>query len=278
MKTTEAKPAYQNNPFFVATDGLGLLFRKARSVAIFLSVLSFIGLAAQIPQTASDVNPTTNASNHPDLDYYKAQYMDFKRTVNSLDSQEWIAIGIGVAIIILLVIMVGTVLTGINDYTAARLAKGKATTLGEALQAVFANFFGYLWLRILIGIKVFLWSLLLIIPGIIMSVRYSLSGQAFFDKKLGAQSATKYSADITKGAWLTTFASQSLFGMITLGIIQPLLQPATAAVLYGQLDDYKKKELEKPSAHVLSWLTLIIPIITAVLALLVLMIVAYAGK
>ena len=265
-KTTDPKPAYQNNPFFVATDGLDLLFKKALSVAILLIVVSLLSVFGQLPQTISDIQKTGDSSHRQELDYkYTAEYMDFKRTVTNLDSTEWIAIGGVIAVILLVIIVVSTMLSGITDYTAARLARGKTTTISEAFRAVFARFFSYLWLQILIGIKIFLWSLLLVVPGIIMAIRYSLSGPAFFDKGFGAQTATKHSAAITKGAWLTTFASHNLFGIITLGFIQPLLQPGTSAVLYGQLDSYKEKDLQKPSAHALSWLTLLIAIVLSIL-------------
>ena len=267
MKSTEKKPAYQNNPFFVATDGLELLFKKALTVAILLIVLSLIGVFGQIPQTISDIQTTSNPSHRQDVDAeYRKGFADIKQAVTSLDAREWVVIGAIVATLLLGLIVISTVLSGISDYTSARLAKGKTTTLSEALRAVLERFFSYLWLQILIGIKIFLWSLLLIIPGFIMAIRYSLSGPAFFDKKVGAQAATKYSATITKGAWLTTFASHSLFGIITFGMIQPLLQPGTSAVLYGQLDNYKRKELAKPPAHILSWLTLLIPLVLGILA------------
>lgn len=282
MKTTDKKPAYQNNPFFVATDGLELLFKKALSVAILLIVLSLFGVFGQLPQTISDIQRTGDPSQRQELDNkYTSEYADIERTVTNLDGGQWAVIGAVIAILLLGMIVIGTVLSGISDYTAARLARGKTTTLSEAFRAVFARFFSYLWLQILIGIKILLWSLLLIVPGIIMAVRYSLSGPAFFDKGLGAGTATKHSAAITKGAWLTTFASHSLFGIITLGVIQPLLQPGTSAVLYGQLDTYKKKELKKPSAHVLSWLTLLIPFVLVLLmlvGLVLLVALSYAGN
>ena len=279
METTDKKPAYQNNPFFVATDGLELLFKRALSVAILMIVLSLFGVFGQLPQTLSDLRMSGDASHRQEIDYkYTAQYMDIKRTVTNLDAGEWVTIGVVVTILLLIVIFIGTVLSGISDYTAARLARGKTTTLGEALRAVFARFFGYLWLQILIGIKVFLWTLLLVVPGIIMAIRYSLSGPAFFDKKLGAQTATKYSANITKGAWITIFASHTLFNIITLGLIQPLLQPGSSAVLYGQLDAYKEKDIEKPSAHALSWLTLLLPVVLGIFAFIGLALLIYTSN
>ena len=54
---------------------------------------------------------------------------------------------------------------------SARNAESGFGTLFDA----FGNFFRLLWLCILTGIFVFLWSLLLVVPGIIASYRYSMA-------------------------------------------------------------------------------------------------------
>jgi hypothetical protein len=120
--------------------------------------------------------------------------------------------------------------------------------------------------------------LLLIVPGIVMAVRYSLSGAVFFDKKLKGNAATKESARLTKGGWLTTFASQSLMNIITLGIIELLLVPGTNSVLYRQFRDYEVHGVAKPKAHILSWLTLLVPplLVLTFLLIIVAFIAAFA--
>ena len=66
---------------------------------------------------------------------------------------------------------------------------------------------------------------------------------------------------LTKGAWLTTFASQALLPMLTLGALQRLTTPGTTAILYRQ---YSASDGPKPPAHVVSWLTLVIPIVLVI--------------
>ena len=95
-----------------------------------------------------------------------------------------------------------------------------------------------------------------------MSYRYSLAGVVFFDKNTKGGAASTQSAALTKGAWLTTFASQNLLNMITLGAIPMLLQPGTNGVLYRQLGAVGN---QKPRAHFLSWLTLLLPFIFTLL-------------
>jgi hypothetical protein len=176
--------------------------------------------------------------------------------LQSVPAETWIVLGVIALLMMIGFIVIGTFLSGMFDYTAAKLADNKTVTFGEAFKAVASRFFSYLWLHILMGLKILLWSLLLIVPGIIMATRYSLSGTSFFRHNLSANAAIKHSASITKGAWLTTFGAFGLFNIISLGLVQPLLQPGTSALLQRQFDDYDAAKLTKPSAHGLSWLVL----------------------
>lgn len=262
MATRSTTPEYQNNPFFVAIDGIKLLFKHALSVAIFLIVLAVLASSSQSVSTVVDIqNGVLTNTPEEQQAQDKAAAEAFMSTVSHLTSQEWAAIAMAAIAVLLIVMIVGVIIGGINDYTAAQLAKNKQTTLGEALKAVIARFPSYLWLHILIGIKVLLWSLLFIIPGIIMSVRYSLAGTAFFHDNKRGNNAIKYSLALTKGAWLTTFASLSFFNLITFGLLQPILQPGIQAVLYRQYTAYDTTKMEKPAAHGLSWFALFLPFI-----------------
>jgi hypothetical protein len=126
----------------------------------------------------------------------------------------------------------------------------------------------YLWLQIIISFKVFLWMLLFIVPGIIMAVRYSLASVAFFDEKkqLRGTAAIRESLRLTKGAWITTYASTTLFNILTLGAMNSAITTAANAVLYKQFE--KIGDDKKPDAHWLSWVTLLVPAVALVLLLL----------
>ncbi len=248
-KSTPVPKNYENNPFMLAIQGLNLLFDKAKSVAVLFLVLSIIGfITGIIPQPSDD---KLSKSLEPS---------DFALP-NLLPSQ-WAMIAFVVLILLAASIFIGAMLSGIGAYTSARLARGHTTTLGEAFHAVLERFFSYIWLQVIITVKLFLWTLLLIIPGIIMAVRYSLANVAFFDKELRGNAAIKESLKLTKGAWLTTFASQTLFNIITLGIISELVNSGAKAVLYRQFSALKTA---KPPAHFLSWLTLALPFLLIIL-------------
>lgn len=152
--------------------------------------------------------------------------------------------------------LIGVYIQSVIDYTSARVAKGNDVSLSNALSGGFSRFGAYIWLQIIIATKVMLWSLLFIIPGIVMAVRYSLAGLSFYDKNISARAAVKDSLALTKGAWLTTFASSVLLDFISLGIASTLVKSGAQVRLYGQLDAVTQRGEAKPAPHLLSWLTL----------------------
>lgn len=256
MKTTVKLPKnYQNNPFFVATDGIELLFKKAKTVGVALAIFTAVYVLSSYtfpagPPAQAPTEGKSPASDQADMNF-----------INNIPP-EFLAIG-GLAILILLIIFAFfcIIYSGFTDYTSAKLARGKEVHFKEALGAIFTNFWPYTWLLVVVGAKLFLWTLLLIIPGFVMAYRYSLSGVSYFDKGLRGNAATKYSADLTKGAWLTTFGSHTLLNLITFGVIQPLVTPGANAILYRQFEGLK----EKPKAHGLAWLALLLPIFIIIL-------------
>lgn len=244
MATKQKLPKdYENNPFFIATKGLTLFFDLARGLAFLLVALSVLNLFS------GDWNTESGADNPVDA---------FTQIFSGWSVNDWLVAGFATLIIGMAAILLFALFGGVSAYASARIARGHKVSLGEAFRVAFDNLWAFLWLQIIISVKTFLWFLLLIIPGIIMSVRYSLAGVAFFDKDLRGNTAIKESLRLTHGAWLTTFAASSLFNMITLGVISWVTSVGTNAVLYHQFDKLGDK---KPDAHWLSWFTLVLPFI-----------------
>lgn len=266
--TRPKKTSYENNPFLVAIHGVELLFDKARSIAIALIVLAGLSALSSVPSMfvqpeQPEAAPTPAA---------EAESKAFAESIANIPLEVWVLGGLFVLALVLVFVAVGIIIRGVLDYTSARLAAGKNVTLTEAFSAVFEQFWAYTWVLIIVTAKVLLWSLLFIVPGIIMAVRYSLAGVAFFEKGLKGDAAIQHSSQLVKGAWLTTYASQTLVSVLTLGVAQNILAPGTNAVLYRQLTPLTAP---KPKAHFLSWLTLILPIVGVVfIALVVLLLVA----
>jgi len=271
-KTPSKSPNYENNPFFVAVNGLELLFKKAQAIGIIFAIIMALSAFGSLPTAFM---PTDDAPINEQITQEDKAFTD---NIAAVPVEVWLLIGAVAVTVLLVIIVIGFAISGVADYTAARLSRGKEVGFSEALRAVFAGFWGYLWLHIVVGVKVFLWSLLLVVPGIIMAVRYSLAGTVYFDTKLKGNAAVKESARLTKGVWLTTFASQSLLNAVTLGLIELLLVPGTRAVLYGQFRDYDEANLVKPKAHVVSWLTLVgMLLIVATVTTILLLLAAFAN-
>lgn len=269
------KVAYENNPFFVAVNGLEILFKKAQAIGIALIVILGLSTLASLP---SAFVPPAEPETPQTSEQIAKENESFERGIASISPAVWIVIGFVALGILLLLIVFGIVVQGVIDFTAAQLANGREVGLSDAFRGLFSNFWGYVWVMIIAGVKTFLWTLLLVVPGFIMYYRYSLAGVVFFDKKLKGNASVKESARLTKNGWFTTFASQSLFNLITLGMIELLLVPGTNAVLYRQFRTLDAAGQPKPAAHVLSWLTLFIPLflVVSVLIAVFALVVAFA--
>ena len=238
---------YENNPFFVASNGITLLLGLAQGVGIFFIILSVIGLFG--------------SPNSGESDDINERAQTVVRQVSEWSLNEWLILTAVVLIVGMAVLLLSALVSGVSSYTSYRLSKGSRVRFTEAFSVSFEHLWSYLWLQILVFLKIFLWSLLLIIPGIIMAVRYSLAGVAFYDdtKELRGNAAIKESLKLTKNAWFTTFASSALFNLITFGVISSVINTGVNAVLYNQYDYLGDKP--KPAAHWLSWFTLALPFI-----------------
>jgi hypothetical protein len=249
-KASTKTSGYENNPFFVATNGLDLLFKRAQSIGILTAIIAALSVLGSLPSAFVQPDEPSRTTSAP--------VQQSSEQFPNIPAEVWLLVAALALVFILVFVAVGIIVRGVLDYTSASLANDKPVTISEAFRAVFQNFWSYTWVVFIASLKTLLWSLLFIIPGIIMSVRYSLAGVAYFDKQLKGDAAVKHSSALVKGAWLTTFASQNLLNLITLGIIQPLLVPGTNGILYRQLTAAGGT---KPKAHFLSWLTLILPLL-----------------
>ena len=269
-KTTAHKKStntsvYENNPFYIPTKGIDLLFKYAPSIGIVIGVyltltflLNFSGVFNPAPPAAEP--PLDNSS----------QMSIFEQT----PTETFLLAGIAIVMVVMWIIAVAIYISAVINYTTAKIARHQNVTIGTAMSEAFKHFWGFAWLQVLIVFKIFLWSLLLIIPGIIMAVRYSLAGVSYFDKGLRGNAAIKDSLALTKGAWLTTAASQYIMYFVTLGMAGELFVPGARALLYTQLNAVTSAGKVKPNAHVLSWIVLLLPFIVS---LAVLALVSFAG-
>ena len=271
MKIQPQEP-YQNNPFFIAVNGLNLLFRAAQNIAILGLVIAGFSLLLNYAQTAIDAsNPANQAglTNDERIEAQEKQITDFVQQVTTASVEQIMLVSLAVVTVIIVIFIAGSFLSAIFDYTSAKLAKGDTVSFKQAISGATKRFGSYIWLQINISVRIFLWSLLFIVPGIYKAVRYTLSGVVFYSgKPQSAAASINRSEKLVQGAWLTTFASHMLFNLITLGVISTLLTPGTNAILYRQYTQLEHNKQSKPKAHMLSWLTVSLPIVGVTLVLL----------
>lgn len=253
----EVSKHYINNPFFITTYGFQLLFKYAKNVSILLLLLSIAGAIGQseFSRYTNDVNNASTIENY----------------FNSLEPSQLVTLAVSSVLISLAILVVSIMVSGINGYVAARASKGQATNLNEAFNAVLGKFGSYTWVYILVNVKILLWTMLFIIPGIVMAVRYSLSSAVFFDasNNLKGNDVLKKSSELVKGSWITTFASFGLFNIITLGWISYFVNASVLASLYGQYTEIARSGAKKPKAHWLSWIVMILPLLLLGLGILI---------
>lgn len=106
--------------------------------------------------------------------------------------------------------------------TLVKCIKGEEEGWFSGAFSGFKRPLGLLWLTVLMIIKVLLWSLLLIIPGIIACFRYALAWYVKAENpELGANACLKRSGEMMKGRKLTL----ALFGLSYIGWILLVVIP-----------------------------------------------------
>lgn len=259
-KTPVKHVPYINNPFFIATEGLRLFFTKAVGIAVLLIIVSAFFHVNAITTPSEPAGQSSSSSINIQGGSNRVEIPGDAAAVIIV-----LAVMVGAGVVVAL-IAAGTILTGISGYSSAQIANGKEALLKDAWKATLDQFWSLLWLQVLTVLKILAWTLLFVIPGIVMAFRYSLATTAFFDKKLKGNAAIKESLALTKGSWITLFGAQTVFGVITLGTINSLVSASTTAILYRQ---FRTTPLEKrPKAHGLSIAAFVLSIIALVVGVI----------
>ena len=258
---SKEKPTIQQpesiNPFVAMWHGVVLTVSKAVSVAVLLVITSVCIVTGN--------------------NFITAQQAKFKepaqveQAIQSLFSTPTttIALYAGVVLVISLSLFIMMVMVhGIQSYTAVMLSKGNSVTVREAFDATLAQFGSYIILMLWMYIKIALWSMLFIIPGVVAYYRYSFAGLLFFEnKKYRGNAALEESTRLTKKGLLTLFASQYVPYLLTLGYGGNLSATGSLTTLYATYTDIAKKKLAMPRAHLLSYASLAVPFILFIVAL-----------
>lgn len=112
------------------------------------------------------------------------------------------------------------------------LLKDRVSKIMDVFNFGKKNFWGFIWVSLLTGILVMLWTLALIIPGIIFGVYYSLSLYVFIFEEKKGYAAIKRSKELIKNYWWSFVVRMVIFSviiMITYVILGAILDAPSLA-------------------------------------------------
>jgi len=146
--------------------------------------------------------------------------------LNFLKEDQWSIVRI-ILIIISIIAAIIAIYFSVQAYVGILvfIKNGLNGSPKESFKAAKPLIFSYVWLSILTAILVMLWSLLLIIPGIIFSVFYSLAVYAFIFENKRGMDAIKRSKELIKNYWWSVagriFGLSFLIWLVTMIISIP---------------------------------------------------------
>lgn len=210
-------------------------------------------LGGEICNSGGDISGITTLlkkENMTDKTYYQQVF-------GGVPSAVWIMVaGVLMGIVSILLIwavvqlFVGSFVSlGLIQYNL-NLIDGKEATVGQLFSK--AYMFGKaLWLRIRTALFVFLWSLLLVIPGIIKAYAYSMAGYIMTENpEMSAKEAMEVSQQMMRGNKWRLFCLQFSFfgwmivGTLTMGIGFLWINPYMNAAVTAFYDDISRKVIE----------------------------------
>lgn len=275
VRQHQPSPAYNSNPFTLAFDAVGRLFKYNSGWAIALIALSALSTLVQLVDSiASSYNSTPEVATS---------------SANSASPEvaTIIAIVIVVAVFLFVVLaiasVIGTYIQGMLSYVALKSEEEKSVSFSEAFQATTARFWRLFAAQLLAGLKIFGWTLLFIVPGIIAALRYTLLPYVIMsepesEKGIGASHTT--TKTLVKGRLMEVFGVATVSSIIP--IVGSIIGMSGNAALHNQLAVYNQKGLEKPKIHWLNYLGLILLgalfAFTIFILLVVLFVVVLANK
>ena len=135
--------------------------------------------------------------------------------LDSIPDVTWIAM---IAANVLSILLTPVLTIGCNRYFICRNL-GEELGFREGLLGRMRSWGKAMWLYILMGVKVFLWSLLFIIPGIIAGLRYSMAPYYLAeDPTLTARQAIAKSKEVMKDKKMSYFMLQLSFVALSIMI------------------------------------------------------------
>ncbi len=254
---------YETNPFLITFRSLGLLFTHNAIWAIVLLALAVLGILAQMFQVF--IQALSEQSAHASS--LGASSETFASAAMGVTAIVALIIVIFTIVLVSVVISigVGVFIQGLFSYVALKSLEGKSVSADEAFKAVLRRYWRLLGAQLLAMVKIFGWSLLLIVPGIVASFRYALLTYVIMDEpedQKGVSASHNRVKTLVKGRLLEIFGISFVAALIPL--VGELLRYTGGGAQYRQLQVYHDQSIEKPKIHWLNYLALTFTIILVV--------------
>lgn len=154
--------------------------------------------------------------------------------------------------LLLSVFVINPLIVGYDNAMRLFYERGDTEILSNLFKIATTNYFHKVWGMFLMELKVFLWSLLFLIPGIIMSFSYAMTPYILEEHpEIGAWEASTRSKEIMTGHrfdlfWLyLSFIGWALLCILTFGIGLFWLIPYMSASEIGFYEDLKAEQGEE---------------------------------
>lgn len=251
-----AGPVYQSNPFALSFDKFGQFFEKNLGWAIALIILPIFGFFFQLLISIIDAATTPSADAHSGHAHQALQLGAADPATVGLISLTVLLVAVLLATIIVISVAIQTFLSGLFSYVALENEAGRTARFSVAVDAVVARFWRLFLAQLLATVKIFGWTLLLIIPGIIAVFRYALLPYVIMDEpasKKGVKDSHNRVKSLVAGRKREVFGVSTVSTILSIVWIGNLTQVIGNAALYRQLQVFHDKSLEKPPVHWLNY-------------------------
>ncbi len=245
---------YESNPFTLSFNALSKFFNANSNWAIAIIILGIFGFIAQILRAILET--VRDSSSH-------STGSSALSNSSPLSPSLVIAIIIVVVVVVIFAVVISTVintfLQGMFSYVALKSNQGINVTFKEAFNQTLRRFWRLFGANLLATLKIVGWSFLLIVPGIIAGLRYSLLSYVIMDED---QEHGGIGQSHQRVKSLVSDRLLEVLGIATVAAIIPivggLLSIAGKGSLYRQLQVYSDGNLQKPKIHWLNYLGLIL--------------------
>jgi hypothetical protein len=131
-----------------------------------------------------------------------------------MGSDAWWLIAIGIVVAALLFIVLNTIGQAVLLFGTFQRLRGQPLRVGEALRRAFARFFPLVGLGILYSLGLMVGLLLLVIPGVVVFVMWTVAVPACVVEGYGPVASLSRSAELTKGFRWKVFALVLVLSLI----------------------------------------------------------------